>query len=56
MQLTSMESPQYQSLTHNQVGELKAKIHTDKGWEVAQQKLIFSGMLPIPNRDARNRF
>jgi hypothetical protein len=28
-----------------QIGELKAKIHAEKGWEVAQQKLIYSGAL-----------
>ncbi|KAF1364019.1 UV excision repair protein Rad23 [Lizonia empirigonia] len=27
------------------IGELKAKIHSDKGWEVAQQKLIYSGKI-----------
>ena len=29
----------------SQIGELKAKIQSDKGWEVAQQKLIYSGEL-----------
>jgi hypothetical protein len=28
----------------SQIGELKAKIQADKTWEVAQQKLIYSGM------------
>jgi hypothetical protein len=29
------------------IGELKAKIQADKGWEVPQQKLIYSGE-PFP--------
>ena len=29
------------------IGELKAKIQADKGWEVPQQKLIYSGE-PVP--------
>ncbi|PSN67833.1 UV excision repair protein Rad23 [Corynespora cassiicola Philippines] len=27
------------------IGAIKAKIHADKGWEVAQQKLIYSGKI-----------
>jgi len=30
---------------HVQIGELKAKIQADKGWEVPQQKLIYSGKI-----------
>jgi hypothetical protein len=32
-------------LMDHQIGELKAKIQSDKGWEVPQQKLIYSGKL-----------
>ncbi|KAF2128780.1 UV excision repair protein Rad23 [Dothidotthia symphoricarpi CBS 119687] len=32
-------------LTPRQIGQLKAKIQADKGWEVPQQKLIYSGKI-----------
>lgn len=31
-------------LSFSQIGQLKGKIQSDKGWEVGQQKLIYSGM------------
>jgi len=35
----------------SQIGELKAKIQSDKGWEVPQQKLIYSGELASAARN-----
>jgi hypothetical protein len=40
-----------QNSNWQQIGELKAKIQSDKGWEVPQQKLIYSGELASAARN-----
>jgi hypothetical protein len=38
-------SSQHPADITQQIGELKSKIQAEKGWEVPQQKLIYSGAL-----------